>query len=186
MLLTSLFPLYLLVEGLGAGVVAAALTDRLVMPSAARFCTAAPLFCPLRPRSRGDSWPLCPIDLQPDTKREGACLHPIGALVQHDVHKRMYVPLFINQKGAVWCGKYENSNPASTLRGSENWTRSGDRGNRINPGLRCRTTCVYKGPMLLFSGKLYTRSHILTATRGRLTSYLTSTVEWKNWAWRSL
>lgn len=120
MLLTSLFPLYLLVEGLGAGVVAAALTDRLVMPSAARFCTAAPLFCPLRPRLQGNSSPLCLTDLQPDTKREGACLHPFGVLVQRDVHKCMYVPVFINQKGAVWCGKYENSNPAFRLRGSEN------------------------------------------------------------------
>ena len=33
--------------------------------------------------------------------------------------------------------------------------------------------------MLPFSSKLYTRSHIFTATRGRLTSYLTSTEDGK-------
>lgn len=36
-----------------------------------------------------------------------------------------------------------------------------------------------KAPMLPFSSKLYTRSHISTATRGRLTSYLTSTEDGK-------
>lgn len=47
-------------------------------------------------------------------------------------------------------------------------------------GLSWSATCVYKGPGLLFSGKLYTHSHILSATRGRLTSYLTSAEKWKN------
>lgn len=169
-------------------------------------CTAAPLFCPLRPSRGGNSSPLCLTDLQPETKASGACLRPCGALMQHVyVHAGMcclcecvhYALIRFTHTRTVtfksqWCLSntrecfeyvHYNSNQSKLVHRRNRYDPNAGKGT--NPGLYCRTY-VYKGPALLFSGKLHTLRLIFTATRGRLTSYLTSTEEWKNWAWRSL
>lgn len=85
-----------------------------------------------------------------------------------DSIKKTHVPL---------CGEGGNSIPASLAEedASERVVESVGTGKTVSRS----ATCVYKGPGLLFSGKLYTHSHILSATRGRLTSYLTSAERWK-------